>query len=169
MSSVKKINCITINTDASFNSQHNVGGYAFYIVCDLFRIKKGGIFKKNPKSPIDAEMMCMANALYTLLTQPELPSTKHIVINSDCLYSFSRITLKNKDLTGRAVARILKKLKEAMSANGVLPKSVFRHVKAHSGLDDKRSHVNEWCDMEAKQWMRSAVQKIKYKNKNDEN
>ena len=80
------VSCITINTDASFNSKHKIGGYAFYIVCDLFKIQKGGTFKKHPKTALEAEMMCMANALYTLLVQKELPSTKWIIINSDCLF-----------------------------------------------------------------------------------
>lgn len=31
----------------------------------------------------------------------------------------------------------------------------FRHVKAHSGVDDKRSYVNEWCDKEAKRRLRT--------------
>jgi len=47
---------ITINTDASFCQQTKVGAYAFYIVCDLFRIKKAGVFKQNPANPMDAEM-----------------------------------------------------------------------------------------------------------------
>jgi len=33
----------------------------------------------------------------------------------------------------------------------------FRHVKAHSGKNDARSFVNEWCDKEAKKWMRYSL------------
>ena len=33
----------------------------------------------------------------------------------------------------------------------------FRHVKAHSGVKDKRSYVNEWCDAEAKKQLRSKM------------
>ena len=46
--------CITINTDASFHPTQKVGGYAFHIVCDHFRIKKGGKFKANPENSEEA-------------------------------------------------------------------------------------------------------------------
>lgn len=59
------VKCITVNTDASFSKEEKVAGYAFYIVCDLFKIAKGGIIKSQVETPQDAEMMCMANALYS--------------------------------------------------------------------------------------------------------
>jgi ribonuclease HI len=33
----------------------------------------------------------------------------------------------------------------------------LKHVRAHTGKDDARSWVNEWCDKEAKKQMRSVV------------
>lgn len=151
----------TINTDASFHPQLKVGGYAFYIICDLFKIQKGGHFKKQPKTAMEAEMMCIANALYTVLMQKELPSATWIIINSDCLFAFEKIKRKSQDKVGRVVADILRKVRLAMSRRGVIPKFQFRHVKAHSMATDKRSIVNEWCDIEAKKWMRSAAKKVK--------
>lgn len=152
------VNCITINTDASFNQQYKVGGYAFYIICDLFKIQKSGAFKKEPKTAMDAEMMCMANALHTLFTQKELPSTKWIIINSDCLGSFNHIKRRSKHNTGKYVAKILRKIRlRSVNNQGVLPKISFRHVKAHNGTPDSRSFVNNWCDKEANKWMKKAV------------
>lgn len=154
--------CITINTDASFHPVHKIGGYAFYIICDLFKIQKGGMFKKQPKTAMEAEMMCMANALYTLLSQKELPSAKLIVINSDCLFSFEKIKRKSQNSIGRTVAQILRDVRIKTSFRGVVkPEFEFRHVKAHSNKDDARSHVNAWCDREAKKWMRTSVEKLK--------
>jgi ribonuclease HI len=156
---MKQVRCITINTDASWHPKHKVGGYAFYIVCDLFKIQKGGMFKVHPKSSQDAELMCMANALHTLLCQKELPSTKIIVVNSDALFAFEKIGLK-KEGTGKAVAKILKQLRHATSYKDVImPKFDFRHVKAHNGTNDARSWVNDWCDKEAKKWMRLQIPK----------
>ena len=152
--SKRKVSCITVNTDASYHPVHGVGGYAFYIICDLFKIQKGGHFKVNPKSAMEAEMMCMANAVHTLLNQ-DLPQTKLIVINSDCLYSFDRIGLKKQGV-GRLIAQILKKIRFKTSELGDT-KIEFRHVKAHTGSKDSRSRVNEWCDNEAKKWMRSII------------
>lgn len=154
----KYVKCITINTDASFNHKQNVGGYAFYIICDTFKITKGGVFKTPPKNAQEAEMMCMANALYTLLVQPELPTTSNIVINSDCLFSFEKIGLKKNGI-GKIVAQILKKVRVATSyKKSVRPKFSFRHVKAHNKTPDARSWVNDWCDKEAKKYMRIAVE-----------
>lgn len=151
------VRCITINTDASFHPTQKVGGYAFHIVCDQFKIKKGGKFKVNPANPEEAELMCMANALYTLLMREDLPATGLIVINNDCLNSFEKVGLRKQGV-GRKVAQLLKKVRNRMARRGViLPEYEFRHVKAHSGKGDPRSLVNEWCDQEAKKWMRSGL------------
>lgn len=155
---MRHVNCITVNTDASFNQQHKIAGYAFYIKCDLFKIQKSGMFKKQPKTAMEAEMMCMANALYTLLAQKELPTTKWIIINSDCLFSFKRITRKSKDAIGKQVAEMLRKVRLKTSYKDVIiPNFEFRHVKAHNGTPDARSYINTWCDKEAKKWMRKAL------------
>ena len=151
---IRHLRCITINTDASFHSEKKVGGYAFYIVCDLFKIQKGGYFKCNPESAQDAEMKCMANALHTLLFQKELPSVDLIVINSDCLFSFEKIGLRKNGI-GKTVATILREVRKRMSLKEVvMPKFEFRHVKAHTEIKDSRTWVNDWCDKEAKKWMR---------------
>lgn len=151
----RRLNCITINTDASFNLRKKTGGYAFYIVCDLFKIQKGGMFKVNPDNPQDAEMKCMVNALHTLVVQKELPPVKLIVINSDCLHSFTLIG-RNKSGVGKIIADTLRELRKKMAFDGILPEFEFRHVKAHSDIKDARSWVNDWCDKEAKKWMRLA-------------
>lgn len=161
MATRKKVRCITINTDASYSHQYKIGGYAFYIVCDLFKIQKAGIFKNDPKSSIKAEMMCIANAIHTLTAQKELPIADLIVINSDCLNSFSIMCKKSKCSIGRTVAIKIKHLRNALSNRGVMPKYEFRHVKAHNGTPDARSWVNDWCDKEAKKMMRKAcVEKL---------
>lgn len=152
----RSVNCITINTDASYHPDYKIGGYAFYIVCDLFKIQKGGKFKTQPKSSQQAEMMCMANALATLLIQKELPNAKWIIINSDCLCAFEKIKLKSQDHIGKKVAQILRQIRKATD----MPQFKFRHVKAHSGVDNARSWVNEWCDNEAKKWMRKQLPQL---------
>lgn len=144
------INCITVNTDASYSHKKNAAGYAFYIKCDLFKIQKGGMFKTMPDNPMDAEMKCIANALHTLSSQKELPKCRLIVINSDCLNCFGLIKKKSANSTGRKIYNILRELRKKTG----MPKFDFRHVKAHSGVKDARSYVNEWCDKEAKKWMR---------------
>jgi hypothetical protein len=107
----------------------------------------------------------MANAIHTLCAQPDLPQCKIIVINSDCLNSFRRISLKNQDTLGRKVAQLLRKLRNLTALNGVvMPEFEFRHVRAHTDNGDARSKVNDWCDTEAKKWARMALNEIKEKN-----
>lgn len=156
-----KLNCITINTDASYHNELKVGGYAFSIVCNLFRIKKGGRFKANPKNSEEAEIMCIGNAIATLLTQKELPQSNWLVINTDCKNAIRRIQT-GSDPLGLQVKKIHGRLVTKLNSRN----NQFRHVKAHSGKNDARSRVNEWCDAEAKKWMRLSV-KVKAKQINE--
>ena len=74
---------ITINTDASYYSEHKIGGYAFWIKCDLFKITKGGYFKVPIEGSTQAETYCIGNAIAQLLAQKELPKADFLVINTD--------------------------------------------------------------------------------------
>ena len=154
------VGCITINTDASFHPYYKVGGYAFYIVCDLFKIQKGGMFKNKAKNSQDCEAMAIANAIHTLIAQKELPSTTYIVINSDCISAYQAVGLKRKGIY-KITAEALRSLRKRTIGKKGVPKFQFRHVKAHNGTPDARSYVNDWCDNEAKRWMRKAVEKLK--------
>jgi ribonuclease HI len=158
----KAVNFITINTDASFNRKNGVCGFAFYIICDFFKITKGGAFKGRASSAMEAELWAMANALHTLEAQADLPEVKKaIIINSDCLWAFRQISLKSKNEAGRKVAQILKRLrKKTANRWGIRPAFEFRHVKAHNGTPDARSWVNDWCDKEAGKWSRIASKKF---------
>lgn len=155
----KKIACITINTDASFHPTLKVGGYAFYIICDLFKITKGGMFKNHPKTPEEAEIMCIGNALATLLAQKELPEAKWLIINSDCQRGMEKIKRSSTPL-GKQVQGLWQQLIRRLGSS----KNKFRYVEAHQrGQLDKRSFVNDWCDKEAKKYMKIAA-----KQKEDE-
>lgn len=149
-----QINCLTINTDASFHPIHKVGGYAFYIVCDLFKIEKSGKFKQNPKSSIDAEMKCFGNAIATILAQKELPKIKKIVFNTDCLSGVGCVT--NKKKKNKVELQIVKLINDLKSRTACKDFE-FRHVKSHSGTKDSRSWINNKLDKEAKKWMRKQI------------
>lgn len=158
----KELTCITINTDASFSGEHQKGGYAFYIVCNDFRIKSGGPFRADPRNSEDAEMMAIGNAIATLLRRVELPKTKLLVINSDCKSGLSKIDKPNKILKvkNRPLPRKIRGLIDELLKRIGNPKVDFRHVKAHNGHPDARSWVNDWCDKEAKRHMKESVRKM---------
>ena len=153
---INNITCITINTDASFCPIHKVSGYSFYIVCDTFKIKKGGKFlKQQPQNPEEAEMMCIGNAIQTLLAQKELPAVKLIVLNSDCKFGMRKIKTADGDL-GKQINGFWSELLRRTGARF----NAMKYVRAHSGVEDARSKVNEWCDKEAKRWMRISRNEI---------
>lgn len=152
----KVVNCLTINTDASFNGTYKKGGYAFYIVCNEFKIQKSGAFRVDPQNPEEAEIMAIGNAITTLLLRPDLPKAKFLIINSDCMNGMNKIKKANRGGLPRKVSGMKNKLVSHLGN----PKFEFRHVKAHNGHPDARSWVNDWCDREAKKHMRASVDKL---------
>lgn len=152
---MNRVTCITINTDASFHHSKKVGGYAFYIVCDLFKIQKAGKFKILPKSAEEAEIMCIGNAIATLLAQKELPNCKWLIINNDCKFGMQKI----RSCKGKLATSVHKLWQQLITRLGSC-KNRFRHVAAHTNNTDARSKVNDWCDREAKKWMRIASNEI---------
>jgi hypothetical protein len=154
------LNCITINTDASFCPRTYAGGFAFQIICDSFRIRRSGIMKVRPISPTQAEIMCIANAMFQLMVLKNAPIAKLIVINTDCKFAIHQITNGGFCKVGKRAATYLYELKRNALAHGIEAKIEFRYVAAHTGVQDARSIINEWCDSEAKRHMYEKRRRI---------
>lgn len=156
---MERVRGITINTDASYYNEHKIGGYAFWIVCDLFKITNGGKFKREIYGPSEAETYCIGNAIARLLAQKELPEVEFLIINTDSKTSIRDIRQQRSE-AGKTVNKLWRELLQRLK-----PKvHQFRHIKAHSGKNDARSYVNEWCDREAKRWARIAIKEKLTKN-----
>lgn len=142
---------VTVNTDASFCSVQKVGGFAFWIKCDMGTIARSGKIK-DPQNSQDCEMKALANAIHVLKNSVFNNGTiAHIVINSDCKWMFPKIGKKSNHEAGRFIANEISKIRK----NNTRIKSVkkiysLKHVKAHNGTPDARSWVNNWCDQQAK-------------------
>ena len=146
------LNAITINTDASYSVEHNVGGFAFWIICDAFKVTKAGIFKKHPTCPLRAELYAIGNAIALLLSQNDLPKARFLIINTDSLQA--KYQLKEPTIDeARAVQKLYNDLIKRVGSK----KNEIRHVVAHTDNEDARSYVNAWCDIEAKKMMWEAV------------
>lgn len=145
---------ITINTDASFCPHTKVSSYAFYIVCNKFKIKKAGLLRGEVRNPVTAESMAIGNALAALLKHKDLGQIYHIVINTDCTHAINNIECSG------GLYKQVRKLRDRVIKQHKPIKLVFKHVKAHNGAPDARSWVNEWCDTEAKKVMRKQRNKI---------
>ena len=153
---------VTINTDASFHPNLKYGAYAFWAICNDWKITKSGVFRKKCIDPDDAEAKCILNAL-TVVLKSRKGITK-IIINTDSLNATAYLLNDKKHVQKYRLSTskmrqfrtlyidLIRKLKIEVE---------FRHVKAHSGVNDSRSYVNEWCDAEAKRQMWSKVNSIK--------
>ena len=134
---------VTITTDASFCPDNKVGGFAFWITSNINRVQVSGGFKDTIENSADAEFMCILNSLVTLI-RLNYPIITKVIVNTDCEAVIKQVK-QNK--TSKLVAyykALIKKNKLTIE---------FRHVKAHTSKNDKRSYVNRWCDKEAKKEM----------------
>lgn len=148
----------TINTDASFHPWHKVGAYAFWIVYQGHRMKQWGPLA-NCKSPHEAEIMALGNALYAL-SKSKFDDVKYVVINTDCQHAISAIRdsdkkyYKGADAAIKTCQNIIKELKKrykpAPSKFRNKPFLSWRYVKAHSEGENARLWVNNWLDEHAK-------------------
>lgn len=152
---------VTINTDASYSPINRRAGYAFWAVCDEFRIQKSGVFRDKCMNPNDAEAKCILNAL-KVVTSANKNITK-IIVNTDSLNAIALLKYDREHMR-KYIGDNMKMWKhlrivyaEFRRIKGL--QIEFRHVKAHSGLKDKRSYVNEWCNFNAKLNLRKTYDK----------
>lgn len=145
------MNCITLNTDASFHPDWKVGGYAFYFRHETIFVRYSGVFKGQLDDSTEAEMKCIANGLAAML-RVELPKVDWFIINTDSKASMAKIKHGSDDLS-----KLVRKLRADVIGKLRSTNNRIRHVKAHSNIKDKRSWVNDWCDRKAKEEMRRAV------------
>lgn len=152
---------VTINTDACFHTKLKYGGYAFWAVSDDFKITKSGVFRKKCQTSDDAESKCIINAL-TVILKAHKGITK-IIVNTDSLNAIAYLTKDTKHISRYGLSG--SKMRQFQQCLTMLPigkiKIEYRHVKAHSNVDDSRSFVNEWCDTNAKKMMWAKINNSK--------
>lgn len=149
---------VTINTDASVIKEE-YGGYAFWIVCNEGKLQKAGYIKQKTRTSNEAEIFCLANALYSLL-KSKFTGISKVIINTDSKYCIDMLTgggrvPNNNFLFRKGWDECIVLMYEILLKNGRSLRDKnkffeFRHVKAHTGTKDARSHVNRWCDEQAK-------------------
>lgn len=152
---------VTINTDASFSKEHQRGSFAFWIVCDKFKILKSGILRRQVIRPEVAEFKCIINALHILLNE-NISTVTRIVINTDCLNVIHLINNDKKEIKKYQLAQwgntLVETFKRMREENEIMHIPItMKHVKSHSGIGDARSYVNEWCDTQAKLALKRAL------------
>lgn len=147
-------NFCTVLTDASWCPSEKVAGWAVWIVCNNERYKRFDAFFEKVDSSREAEIKAIINGVY-IAKRVFAPDHYHVV--SDCVDAMNALQGKTGDKQWQ------NKLIEIIGETRI----TFKHVKAHSSTNDKRTYVNNWCDFQARMAMRS-LRSMKKGNQNDE-
>lgn len=155
---------VTVNTDASFSRVHEIGTFAFWIVCNEFKILKSGILRKKVFRPEMAEFKCIINALHILFNE-DLSMVNKVIINTDCLnvihiMTNNKMAISQYRLNNWGNGMMVIVMDMCKKKGFDFKKIEMRHVKSHTGIGDARSYVNEWCDKEAKRMLRIKLTEI---------
>jgi len=142
---------VTVNTDASYI--HGYAGYAFWIVCNEFKVLKAGILRQKVKRPEIAEFKCIINACH-ILFKNDCSNVNKIIINTDCMNVIHCLSkdqaMINRYNLKKEFTVLTNKFYSLFKGKNI--EIELRHVKSHTGINDARSYVNEWCDREAKKY-----------------
>lgn len=154
---------VTVNTDASFSFKHKVGSYAFWIVCNDFKIKMSGPLKHRVERAEIAEFRCLINAFDVMFRYVKTKPTK-IIVNTDCLNVIHVMTgnkeaIKRFGLSNKHGFPSHRRTLQNLIKNNGFDLSIveYRHIKSHQHTDTARNYVNQWCDDEAKSHMTKLI------------
>lgn len=135
--------CLTVFSDASFD-RSGAAGYAFFVRDEETIIKRAFTLRWKAGRSTEVELFAMCHAILHAIDNLSHQPGDVIVAQSDCthvLHCFKSQT------TNEALS--------VLGAVGVAGLSLrFKHVKAHTGTEDRRSYVNRWCDIQARREMR---------------
>lgn len=141
---------INITSDASFDRKTYKAGFGFMITSENFKLYKHGLLKGNPCTSLEAEIMAIENAMINLLAQPEYKGNEFVLIHTDCVGAIKKITDPKCDLT-RRVNKLWRKLGTKKG------NASFKHIKGHSGEDDSKSRIQQWCDTKAREALQNSL------------
>lgn len=145
---------VTINTDASYHSQFQLGAFAFWIKSDYGKITHCGVLKNkisnsNSKGATEAEIQCIINAFYILKLQ-KWEGIFKVIVNTDSLnairiFQDDKVGIKKYNLKWGGLFR--DKFNKIKPTKCLIE---FRHVPAHKNTDTPKAFINDWCDKQAK-------------------
>ena len=119
---------VTIITDASFNYQKKVGGYAFHIELGKEVIQIWGAFNEKLSNPLEAEMKCLLNALFYLREKKVKVGMLKIVTDSEFIAKYMFIKKKGRNAKINNLVNRMTQYLSHIDYNSI----EFEHVKAHT-------------------------------------
>lgn len=155
---------VTIFTDGAWSDPDEHQGYAFWISCGQFEIKRAGHFKYEHRILADgAEIVAIMKAMEFLVKEKELVKLKSLTVYTDsttcigwfkqfCVHFSSKHKAVNK--LGRKCTFLMVDLlyKNGMTMRDYSKFFKFIHVRAHTQEQDVASLKNNWCDINAKKF-----------------
>lgn len=131
-----------MNTDASFSEKYQVAAYAFNITGEDFVIHQYGMIKGNPRTSEEAEIMALEYAMKAVNIQPNYRGNEQVMIFTDCKGAIKKI-LRPESQYHKKVNNAFRRLANRKS------KAHISHVRSHTGNQDIKSKMNQWCHEKA--------------------
>ncbi len=145
---------VTIIADASYDAQHLVGGYGYWIACERGKRPGGGPLKGNVLSSNHAEMMAICNALHDGVKHGLIQAGDEVLIQTDCLGAIDALRKSVMPPEGRHANKTIYHVYNGMLIQHRLTVR-FKHVKGHTSRPEPRYAANRMCDKRAKEGMRA--------------
>lgn len=149
--------------------QTGKAGFGFYIGCSAGMMKKSGKLKVDTKNVAQAELHCIANALYALKHSKFVPITK-VWLWCDNQASVDNITGNSRGFKNPELRKVIDEihflmmeicLREGKSIRAIDTMFEVSHIKGHTGNADKLSVIQKWCDVNARKCTKQTVKPTK--------
>ena len=143
---------ITVFSDASFDHITKASGYAYWYRDDFGHIHRGsGGHAELVETSGEAETVALAIAIVSAIRTLQHEPGYIISLQGDCLHAIS--TIQGLTAKPSPVAKAFADwARKACEDHGLTIRP--KHIRAHTGLDDRRSYVNTFCDEASRRRMR---------------
>ena len=143
---------LTVFADASFCHRSMAAGYAIWARDDDRKVARHAPIPVPMESSGSAELFALSLGILEAIDSLHHEPGFIVVAQSDCEHAIRILT---GETTGSPEESGMRdSVRAALAANGLNLR--FKHVKGHTGDEDKRSYVNRWCDINARREMRKA-------------
>jgi ribonuclease HI len=152
---------VTLIADASLCHETRAAGFGYWAVSKRGRAHGGGPIRSRPQSSNAAEMMAIVNGLHCAIKRGVLCDGDEVIIQTDSQAASQAFnSARSMTPAEQECAALFLALIESRRLAFEL-----RHVKGHTAGLDKRSYVNNVCDVIARRAMRRARYEAQQKRK----
>jgi ribonuclease HI len=155
------VNSATIFADASYDDRNKAAGWAAWIKADgRASAMASGAFKALPSTSSDAELLALANAVYSANRLGMIDDGAEILLQSDCLHALSIVlwaipgAIERRHQNSAPIARYKQPRLKDDARKAV---EVIRAIVAARGLKIACRHVRGHTEGAGRQYVNRAV------------